>query len=445
MSLYGAMMMGIDSLDANSNAMSIYSSNIANVNTVGYKDTSAQFSTMLTQMFGGIDQAGVSTLAAQNNLQQGLLQSASSPTDLAVSGNGFFAVSANQDGSGTPLYTRAGNFSTNSAGYLVNGAGYYLQGWPIGANGSVTTGNTPSPINLTGLSVPPAMTTTGSLVGNLNSQDTVVTNYNYQTNNMTSGAVTPSFSTTFNFTDSKGGTQTATIDFCNTGNNTWAFEVNYSPASNVGGTGSGPALLTGGTMTFNSDGSLQSITDPTGNSETTVPVALNFSGGNTGLANQTFNLNLGTPGGVGNPGGTDGFTDYSSNDVLTSSKFDGQAGGTVSGVTIGKDGTVTAQFSNGQTKNVFQIPLVTFANANGLAPVSGDAWQASTASGGAVYNAPTTGAAVSIQSGALEGSTVDLATEFTNLITSQRAYSAGARIVTTADQMLQTLEQLPSS
>ncbi len=438
MSLYGAMLMGIDGLDANANALSIYSSNIANVNTIGYKNTTAQFSTMLTQMFGGIDQAGVSTMAAQNNMQQGLLQQASSPTDLAVSGNGFFAVSANQSGSGAPLYTRAGNFSPNSAGYLTNGAGYYLMGWPIGANGAVNTGNVLSTLNLNGLTSPPAATQNGSLVGNLNSGDAAVTGYT--AGSMTGGTTTPSFSTTVNFTDSKGGTQQATIDFCNTGNNTWAYEISYSPASNLGGTGSGPTMVDNGTMTFNSDGSLQSIADVT-SAGSTVEVKLPFT---NGLTPQDMTLNFGSQTANGGTG-TDGFTDYASNDVLTSSKFDGEAAGTLSGVTIGKDGTVTATFSNGQTKNVFQIPLATFSNANGLAPTSGDAWLASSASGSAVYNAPTTGAAGSIQSGALEGSTVDLATEFTSLITSQRAYSASARIVTTADQMLQTLEQLPST
>src|SRR5215469_7933188 len=116
MSLYGAMMLGIDGLDANSEALSIYSSNIANVNTIGYKDVAANFSTMLTQMFGGIDEAGVSTTAVQNNTEQGLLQQASSPTALAISGQGFFQVSQNPNGSGAPYYTRAGNFSENSAG-----------------------------------------------------------------------------------------------------------------------------------------------------------------------------------------------------------------------------------------------------------------------------------------------------------------------------------------
>ncbi len=446
MSLYGAMMLGIDGLDANSNALSIYSSNIANVNTIGYKDVGAAFSTMLTQMFGGIDQAGVTTSAMQNNTQQGLLQQASSPTDLAISGQGFFAVSANQDGSGVPLYTRAGNFSEDANGYLQNGAGYYLMGWPIQADGTVNTGNALSTLNLNGLSSPPVMSTLASLVGNLNSQDAVVSNYAY--GNMTSGTTTPSFTTTFNVTDSKGGTQQITVDFCNlgpnaTGNDQWGFEVNYSPASNIGGSGNGAQLLTGGTMTFNTDGSLESITDPTGTSETTVSVNLPFT---NGLTPQPFTLNLGTPGGNGaSGGGTDGFTDYSSSDVLTSSNVNGEAAGTVTGFTVGKDGIVTANFSNGQTKNVFQIPLATFSNANGLSPTSGDAWTASPASGTAIYNAPTTGAAGAIQSGALEGSTVDLATEFTNLITSQRAYSASARIITTADTMLQTLEQLPST
>ena len=105
---------------------------------------------------------------------------------------------------------------------------------------------------------------------------------------------------------------------------------------------------------------------------------------------------------------------------------------------------MTAQFSNGLTQNVYKVPVATFTNPDGLGQMSGNAYAATQSSGAPNINLADSGNAGSIQSKSLEGSTVDLATEFTNLITTQRAYSACARIVTTADQMLQELEQLPT-
>jgi len=124
------------------------------------------------------------------------------------------------------------------------------------------------------------------------------------------------------------------------------------------------------------------------------------------------------------------------------STIDGTAFGSVTGVTVAKDGTVTAQFSNGLSQAVYKIPLATFTNPDGLAQVNGNAYIVTQNSGVANINLADAGSAGAISSRSLEASTVDLATEFTTLITTQRAYSAAARIVTTADQMLQALEQL---
>ena len=150
-------------------------------------------------------------------------------------------------------------------------------------------------------------------------------------------------------------------------------------------------------------------------------------------------LNLGTV------GGTSGLTQEDTPSVLNGSTVDGAAYGSVTGVTVGKDGTVTAQFSNGLSQAAFKIPVATFTNPDGLGQLQGNAYAATQASGAANINLADAGPAGGIASQSLEGSTVDLATEFTNLITTQRAYSASARIVTTADQMLQELEQLPSN
>jgi flagellar hook protein FlgE len=130
---------------------------------------------------------------------------------------------------------------------------------------------------------------------------------------------------------------------------------------------------------------------------------------------------------------------------LNGTSPDGSSFGNVTGVTVSKDGTVTAQFSNGLSQSVYKVPIATFTNPNGLGQVNGNAYVSTRASGAASVNLANTGSAGGIAARSLEASTVDLATEFTNLITTQRAYSASARIITTADQMLQQLEQLPTN
>ena len=204
--------------------------------------------------------------------------------------------------------------------------------------------------------------------------------------------------------------------------------------ANVSTTGS----LYSGTMSFNSDSSLANadtaITPATGTIALTIPWS-----GSTGLAAQTISINLGSVGGTG------GVTQYDSTSIMNASTVDGSPFGSVTGVTVAKDGTVTAQFSNGLSQDVYKVPVATFANPDGLAQVSGNAYIANKASGAANINVANSGSAGGVASQSLEGSTVDLAAEFTNLITTQRAYSASARIITTVDQMLQQLEQLPTN
>jgi flagellar hook protein FlgE len=139
---------------------------------------------------------------------------------------------------------------------------------------------------------------------------------------------------------------------------------------------------------------------------------------------------------------TTGLTQFDSTSALNGTSLDGSLFGSVTGVSIGKDGTVTAQFSNGLSQDVFKIPIATFTNPDGLAQVNGNAYVSTKASGAANVNEAASGNAGSISAQSLEASTVDLATEFTNLITTQRAYSASARIITTANEMLQVLERL---
>jgi flagellar hook protein FlgE len=166
---------------------------------------------------------------------------------------------------------------------------------------------------------------------------------------------------------------------------------------------------------------------------------LNFSipfGSGSGLTSQNINFDMGT---LGTSSGT---SQFASDSVLASSNVDGAAFGSVTGLTVNPDGTVDANYSNGLTQAVFRLPLATFANPDGLSLVQGNAYAQSGSSGTPVINPADTAGSGTVQAFALEGSTVDLATEFTNMITTQQAYSASARVVSTASQMLDELMQI---
>ena len=434
MSLFGSLNIGVAGLAANSAALSATSSNIANVNTVGYKEATTNFSTFLNSAgLAGGGAAGVTAVTGQDVTTQGLPITTTSPTDLSISGNGFFVVSPTTD-SPVQEYTRAGSFRPDANGFLMNSAGLYLRGWALDSQGNIPTNTGDlSLINISSVQGKAQATANLGLQANLQSSAAIVSPYT--AGDMTAGTVTPDFQRTTNVYDSQGGSQPLTFSFVKTGANTWGYEISYAgdPANM---SSSGP--LYSGTMKFNTDGSLAdadtSAPTPSGTISMTIPWSAS-----TGLAAQTISINLGTVGGTG------GVTQYDSGSTLNASTADGKPFGTITGVTVAKDGTLTAEFSNGLAQDIYRIPVATFANPNGLSQVSGNAYIANKTSGAADINVADSGAAGGIASQSLEGSTVDLAAEFTNLITTQRAYSASARIITVADQMLQQLEQLPAN
>jgi flagellar hook protein FlgE len=435
MSLYGALNIGVAGLQANSAALSATSSNIANVNTVGYKEATASFSTFLnsTTGVGNNSSAGVAVQIGQDITTQGLPTTTSSDTDLSISGNGFFVVSTQPDGSGTREYTRAGSFKPDVNGNLVNSAGLYLLGYKLDSAGNVPTdASALSLVNTSTISGAAQATGNLTIQANLSSESTV--DSTYTAGDMTSGTVSPDFTRTVNVFDSQGGSQPITFSFIKTAANSWAYEASYA-GNSTNLTATGP--ISEGTVSFNSDGTLANVngaTPASGDVSLTIPWKLSTSG----LDPQTISLNLGSV------GGSNGLTQADAPSVLNGTNIDGTPYGSVTGVTVAKDGTVTAQFSNGLSQDVYKVPLATFTNPNGLGQMSGNAYAVTKQSGAPNINLAQSGSAGFIQSKSLEGSTVDLATEFTNLITTQRAYSASARIITTADQMLQELEQLPT-
>ncbi|RME64559.1 MAG: flagellar hook-basal body complex protein [Alphaproteobacteria bacterium] len=444
MSLYAALFSGVSGLGAYSSALGIISDNITNVNTTGYKNSTAEFSTLVTESnsSSSFSPGGVKAVPRTLISRQGLLQSTNAATDLGIDGAGFFVVK-DQPVTGTAgevFFTRAGSFRPDADGFLKNAADLYLMGWQLQSNGTFANdGNIDSlvPINTTGLTGTAEATTFVRLRANLQSSQPVSAleatyNASVSANNMASGAVPPDFFRDVRIFDAQGGTHTLTFSFLKSSTpNQWHVEVHADPATDITTTGSFvDGQIATGTIAFNTDGSL----DIAGTTPALLaPLSANWVNGS---APGSITLNLGTDGEV------DGITQFDSTSTLISSSVDGAVFGNVIGVSIGKDGIVTALFDNGLTRSVYKLPVATFQNPDGLTRVQGNAYGVSDQSGTFSLVEAGTGGGGSISPSSLESSTVDLAAEFTQLITTQRAFSASTRIITTADEMLTELNQI---
>jgi len=471
MSINSAMAAGVSGLMANSSALAAISDNIANVNTVGYKRNAANFSTMVTPQGRGTSYSagGVHAQTRQYVTQQGLTQASSSALDLAINGSGFFVATDSPENvldSDSRSFTRAGSFQLDSLGYLKNDAGLYLQGWLTDPDGEIRTD--PSDlsrlraINVSSVGGTAEPTTRAGITANLKSTTAVnqavldmavtptppATAYNPATNSMADYAqdpttgVKPDFEVQVPVSDSKGGKHTLTVSFLKSETpNEWYAEIRSDPASDLtldsGGTN---GLIKAGTVTFTADGQFDTTTlfaDPDNpvlsiGESASAPATggVGWASG-LGIAAQDIQLNI--------FGAGSGLTQYDSVSVVQAVTTNGTAFGNLTDVEVDEDGFVTAMFDNGVTRRIAQVAVATFANPNGLVPLNGNAYRVSQQSGPFSLKTPGTGGAGFLAPGTLESSTVDLSTEFTGLIVTQRAYSASSKIITTADQMLEEL------
>jgi flagellar hook protein FlgE len=436
LSLYSALYAGVSGLSAQSSALAGVADNITNVNTVGYKGIDTQFGTLVTSgtARGAYAAGGVTAAPHAMISKQGLLSTSSSATDIAIDGNGFFVVRDSADPSAQPVYTRAGSFSPDKQGYLRNASGYYLQGWPLDANGNYNNnGNlsalTPIRLNdLTGTALP-----TNKIAMRANLSATAPTYAGppaYTPGKMADGTIQPTFSRSFDVSDAQGTSHRVTMAYLKTGANTWAAETYVEPATDVAAPTPATGLLASGNVKFNADGSL----DIAGSTAALFsPLSVTWA---NGAASVPINLSLGTQNGV------DGLTQFDGTSAVLSSSVNGGKLGTISAIDISKDGVVSAKFEDGTSLAVFQLPIATFQNPDGLQRLPGNAYGLSPDSGAVSINAPGAAGTGAVASYSLEASNVDLAQEFTNMIKFQRAYSASSKIITTVDEMLQEVNNL---
>lgn len=413
----GSMYAAISGLQAEQKLLGTVAQNIANVSTVGYKSSSVNFAQALQQTLsgasaptatmGGTNPIQVSAGGAVNvagisvNMGEGTLTTTGVNTNLAIQGHGFFIVQTSQGGR---AYTRAGDFSLDRNGNLVNPEGNLVLGWNATnvANKTLSKG-TLSPITVTpGLTSPPLATdqaqTPLTVSGNLNSQRLGTTSSTNPTTPVT-------------LYNSLGVPQSVTLTFTpSTSSTSNSWTVSYQGPNNTSGTL--------GTIAFNASGAYSSFT-PSGTTNGVITIP------GTNGAN-TLNVNV-----------ANAFTQMTS--AAMSSNVTATAGGygpgTLQNYTIGATGQITGTFSNGQKMVLGQIALAQFNNPGGLTNIGNSLWQSSPNSGTSAVGTANSGGLGSIGAGMLEGSNVNLANEFVNMVQAQQGYQANAKVISVAQAL----------
>jgi flagellar hook protein FlgE len=442
MSLFSAINTAISGLTSQSSAFGNISEDVANSQTTGFKRVDTSFIDYLTTSTPTQNAPGAVVARPDyvNNVQGSITQT-SNPLGMAVAGQGFFAVSqatgqVNNQPTFNPqqFYTRGGDFTMNSTGYLVNSAGQYLNAWSVNPSTGVVDQNAVSPVQVSQSTYNPVASSNVTLAANLPATPTAGT----------ATAASP-LSSQITVYDSLGTAHTVGLNWTQNAANDWTVNVNV-PDSTTGTTDAGSANVQFGSLSGNAvpEGTIgqvaASTTDPgtvtTAGYTNGQPATLKFTT-NFGSGSQTIQLNL------GNYGGTTGVTQYAGTAYsLLGLTQDGVPPGNFSGVTAQANGDVVVNYNNGQSRTIAQIPLVTFNNPNALQSQNGQAFTATIASGTPLADAVGTNGAGNLVVGSVEGSNVDIATEFSNLIVAQQAYSSNAKVVTTATQMLQSTLQM---
>ncbi|NTW60004.1 MAG: flagellar hook protein FlgE, partial [Nitrospirae bacterium] len=402
-----SMYTAVSGMNANGTSLSVISDNIANLNTVGFKSSRAEFGDVLSQSMTGIAGSsqigrGVQVMGVSPLFTQGSFESTASGLDLAIDGDGFFMVN---DAAGARYYTRAGQFSIDKSGNIVNLDDLALQGYLADAAGNITgtTGN----LQVATRQSPANMTTTAQVALNLDATATIpAAAFTLDANGdgINNDPANFNSSTTVNVYDSQGGAHPVTLYFVKTAANTWNVHyVHDNPA--VPG-----SLVDAGTqnLIFNADGSLN--TDNSG-----AAISFNFGGAVTNPQPIGFNFGTGTaeaPAGTG----LDMSTQFASAFSVLSLNQDGYASGSLKSLAVSESGVITGSFTNGQTRAIGQVALARFIAPTGLSKLGRNLYGEAFDSGQPVVGAANTSGIGKIASNSLELSNVDLAQEFVDMI-----------------------------
>ncbi len=430
MSISSSMNAGVAGLSAQASALAAVSDNIANSSTAGYKRASTDFSAMVLDSGAGAYTAGgVRTTSVRLVENRGSLTTTSNSTDLAIAGRGFLPVTSAVDvaaGGDLPfMMTTTGSFTPNAEGYLTTPSGLVLMGVPVEDDVAPTFGRTTTdalvPVRIDSSEVVGSPTSSVALSGNLPATSTVA------------GSAGTPVATTIIYYDNLGGPQTLTATFTPTvpaagdpPSNEWTMTLTDAA--------SGGAVVGEYQMTFSDDapptnGKLVGVTTTSGGAYD--PAAGSVS---VDVASGPIEITIG--GGTA-PGAASGFTQLAADFAPKAVTKDGAEAASLVGVQVDPAGYVVASYGSGETRRLFQIPVVDVPNPNGLTALSNQTFTPSQASGSFVLWDAGKGPTGTVQGYAREESAVDVAQELTQLIKTQRAYSSNAKVIQTVDEMLQ--------
>lgn len=420
MSIWTSLFTGASGLNAFGQALGVVGDNIANVSTVGYKSSRADFQDVLGgtgangQRYGiGIRIGGPETLFGQGSISQ-----TGRSLDLAIRGQGFFVVSGSHDGIPDTYYSRDGRVGFDAEGYLVNTEALRVQGYMF----DVVTGTfAPVASDLrVDSQAPPRATAEVNLSANLDAAAVPPAAWD-----PTDPTGTSNYSTSITVFDSLGTAHRVDVYYRAQGAGGWEWHAMVDGGELTGGTAGTATEIANGTLTFDTNGALDT--------ETTVASNADFVGATAGQAMAfDFGDSITTDAGTGLAGSTQFAAAFNVNAATQ----DGFSSGVLVDLHISEDGTMNARYSNGQSRSAARLALATFSGESGLQRAGNQLFRETIESGEPLVGAASSGSRGVIASGSLEGSNVDLGAELVTLIAYQRAFQANARTVTTADEML---------
>jgi flagellar hook protein FlgE len=416
---------GVSGLRTEREALDVVGDNLANLNTPGFKRQRSSFEDVFLADAGTGPGAGSRLGGVDQVFTSGALQQTGNATDVALTGEGFFAVAGSVNGVTGTFYSRAGTFHFDAQGALVDASGLQVLGRPALPDGSIAT--SVQPLALPSSAVPANPTSELTMALNLDARQPVpVLPFDPQ-----APATTASFGSSILVYDSLGAPHSLDVYFNKLGDNQWEYRV-LAPGDELDPTQPGVNVEVGnGTIAFTSDGELQTLAQ-------NQAIDVSFLGA---TPNQAIHLSLGTPIDVGGTG-LDGATQFSTDSAVSAQGQDGFSSGALSGVRIGPDGMVEGLYSNGRARSVGQLQVAAFRAPQGLARAGNGLWVATTESGGAALGNPGTGGRGTLSAGAVEASNVDVGEEMVSMIQHQRAFSANSKVISAADDLLSQLMQL---
>ncbi len=427
MTLLTALNSGTSGMQANSLELTVVGDNIANSNTVGFKAGRAAFQDALLQQMigspgGGQMGLGVRLQAIQQLVTQGALTNTGLATDLALEGSGYFITKGNHNGIQGQFYTRAGQFTVDQAGYLVSLEGLRVQGYPADSRGTVQGGLGDLLVGTSSAVANPSTSIT--LKANLNADAPILAAFD-----PTDPVDTSNFSSSVTLYDSLGKAYTVDVFWAKTAAGAWDFHAMTDGGGVAGGTAGVPTEIGNGSLTFDTQGRLDTVTQ-----------ASNFNPIG-GVAPQPLSFNFGDDIASGGTGLL-GVTQFAGPSATTFTAQDGNAYGALASIQINNRGEVVGSFTNGTVRTLGQVAVADFDAADKLQRIGGNLLLESLDSGQPTIGAPASGGRASVAAGALEQSNVDLANEFVRMIAAQRGFQANSKTITTADSLLAELMQL---